>query len=125
MPVNYSSYWFVVVLGGAGIAFCLAPLLLARLWARWMTPGKPGPTKNASYECGLPSEGVDSPRFKSEYYLYGILFLVFDVEAIFVLAFAVSFADLAPGGFMAMVVFLVLLGEGLAWAWLKGLLTWK
>jgi NADH:ubiquinone oxidoreductase subunit 3 (subunit A) len=122
---EYNPYWFVVVLLGAGVVFCLAPLLLARLWARWVTPGQPGPTKNASYECGLPSQGVEAPRFKSEYYLYGLLFLAFDVEAIFLLPFAVSFRDLAPGGFIAILVFLLLLGEGLAWAWLKGLLTWK
>jgi NADH-quinone oxidoreductase subunit A len=123
MPVHHSPYWFIAVLLGASVAFCLAPLLLARLWARWMTPAKPGPTKSGSYECGLASAGVESPRFKSEYYLYGLLFLVFDVEAVFLLPFAVSFPDLAPGGFLAMLVFLALLAEGLAWAWLKGLLT--
>jgi NADH:ubiquinone oxidoreductase subunit 3 (subunit A) len=125
MPVNSSPYWFVAVLFAGGVAFCLTPLLLAWLWARWMTPGKPGRDKNAAYECGLPSAGVDSPHFKSEYYLYGILFLVFDVEAIFLLPFAVSFTDLPLGGFVAILIFLLLLVEGLAWAWLKGLLTWK
>jgi NADH:ubiquinone oxidoreductase subunit 3 (subunit A) len=125
MLIDKNPYWFVLVLLGAGIVFCLAPLLMARLWARWLNLSKPGPTKNSAYECGLPSDGVRSLRFRSEYYLYGLLFLVFDVEVVFLLPFAVSFTDLSPGGFVAMLVFLLLLAEGLAWAWLKGLLTWK
>jgi NADH:ubiquinone oxidoreductase subunit 3 (subunit A) len=125
MPVNYSPYWFLVVLLGVGIGFCLAPLALAWLWARRTPPPPPGPTHDAPYECGLPSAGVTAPRFKSEYYLYGLLFLVFDVEVIFLLPFAVYFSDVAPGGFIAVLVFMLLLGEGLAWAWVKGLLTWK
>jgi NADH:ubiquinone oxidoreductase subunit 3 (subunit A) len=125
MPVDSSPYWFIVVLFAGGVVFCLTPLALAWLWARFMTPPTPGWDKNAPYECGLPSTGVESPRFKSEYYLYGILFLVFDVEAIFLLPFAVSFTGLPPGGFVAILIFLLLLVEGLAWAWLKGLLTWK
>jgi NADH-quinone oxidoreductase subunit A len=64
-------------------------------------------------------------QFKSEYYLYGILFLIFDVETIFLLPFAVAFTGLSVGAFLAMMVFLVLLVEGLVWAWVKGVLTWK
>jgi len=114
----------VVVLLGTGVVFCLTPLMLAYLWARWVTPGKPGPSKNAAYECGLPSGGAGALQFKSEYYLYGLLFLVFDVEAVFLLPFAVAFSGLPVGAFVAMLVFLLFLVEGLAWAWLKGLLRW-
>ena len=64
-------------------------------------------------------------QFRSEYYLYAIIFLVFDVETIFLLPFAVSFTQLSVGAFAAMIVFLLLLVEGLAWAWRKGFLTWK
>jgi NADH-quinone oxidoreductase subunit A len=63
-------------------------------------------------------------RFKSEYYLYAIIFLIFDVETIFLLPFAVAFGGLPVGAFIAMMVFLLLLAEGLVWAWRKGLLTW-
>ena len=62
--------------------------------------------------------------FRSEYYLYGIIFLIFDVEAIFLLPFAVSFGGLTAGACIAMLVFLLLLVEGLVWAWQKGVLTW-
>jgi len=64
-------------------------------------------------------------QFKSEYYLYAILFLIFDVETIFLLPFAVAFTSLSVGAFVAMMVFLLLLAEGLIWAWQKGVLNWK
>ena len=64
-------------------------------------------------------------QFKAEYYLYAIIFLIFDVETIFLLPFAAAFNGLGAGAFVAMVVFLLLLAEGLAWAWQKGVLTWR
>jgi NADH-quinone oxidoreductase subunit A len=99
--------------------------LVARLWAWKFSPPKPGPTKNAIYECGLESTGDAWVRFRSEYYLYGIIFLIFDVETIFLLPFAVAFGGLSVGAFVAIMVFLLLLAEGLVWAWKKGVLTWK
>jgi NADH:ubiquinone oxidoreductase subunit 3 (subunit A) len=120
-----SSYLTILILMGAALLFALTPLLLAWLWARFYSPRKPGPDKNATYECGLESKGDAWIQFKSEYYLYGIIFLIFDVETIFLLPFAVSFAGLGVGAFLAMMVFLLLLVEGLAWAWMKGVLTWR
>jgi NADH:ubiquinone oxidoreductase subunit 3 (subunit A) len=120
-----SSYLTILILMGAALLFALTPLLLAWLWARFYSPRKPGLDKNATYECGLESKGDAWIQFKSEYYLYGIIFLIFDVETIFLLPFAVSFAGLGVGAFLAMMIFLLLLVEGLAWAWMKGVLTWK
>ncbi|MBI3851593.1 MAG: NADH-quinone oxidoreductase subunit A [Verrucomicrobia bacterium] len=120
-----NPYWFITVLLIGGVAFCLTPLALAWLWARFFSPPKPGPEKNAIYECGLESKGDAWVQFKSEYYLYGIIFLIFDVETVFLLPFAVAFTGLSVGAFLAMMVFLLLLVEGLVWAWVKGVLTWK
>src|SRR5664279_3587273 len=125
IPVAGDPYLPIVVLLIAAVAFALAPLALAWAWARKYSPRKPGPDKNAIYECGLESKGDAWVQFKSEYYLYGIIFLVFDVETIFLLPFAVAFVGLPVGAFIAMMVFLLLLVEGLAWAWSKGVLTWK
>ena len=125
MTVDYSPYWYLVVLFAAAVAFAVGPLALAWLWARLMSPNKPGPEKNAIYECGLESKGDAWVQFRSEYYIYGIIFLIFDVEAVFLLPFAVAFTELALGAFLAMLVFLLLLVEGLVWAWQKGVLTWK
>ena len=114
-----------VVLLIAAVLFALAPLALAWLWAKKFSPRKPGPVKNAIYECGLESKGDAWVQFKAEYYLYAIIFLIFDVETIFLLPFAVAFGGLSAGAFVAMMVFLLLLVEGLFWAWQKGVLTWK
>jgi NADH:ubiquinone oxidoreductase subunit 3 (subunit A) len=123
--VQYSPSVFLTVFFVAALGFAVGPLVLARVWAMTFSPAKPGPTKNDTYECGLESKGDAWVQFKSEYYLYGIIFLIFDVETIFLLPFAVAFLNLPVGAFVAMLVFLFLLAEGLAWAWLKGILTWK
>ena len=123
--VQYNPYLLITVFIVAAIGFAAAPLLLAWLWAKWMSPQKPGPDKNAVYECGLESKGDAWMQFRSEYYLYAIIFLIFDVETIFLLPFAVAFTGLPVGAFIAMIVFLLLLVEGLVWAWRKGVLTWN
>ncbi len=125
MPAEYNPYLFILVLMIAALAFAVTPLVLAWLWAKKFSPRKPGKDKNAIYECGLESKGDAWVQFKSEYYLYGIIFLIFDVETIFLLPFAVAFTGLGIGAFSAMMIFLLLLIEGLAWAWGKGVLTWK
>ncbi len=123
--VSYNPYLFIVVLLIGALALGGVPLALAWLWARKFSPRKPGQIKNAIYECGLESKGDAWMQFKSEYYLYAIIFLIFDVETIFLLPFAVAFTGLPVGAFVAMMVFLLLLVEGLVWAWKKGVLTWK
>jgi NADH-quinone oxidoreductase subunit A len=125
MQANYSPHLFIVLLLAAAVLFALMPLALAWLWARRFSPAKPGPSKNAIYECGLESKGDAWIQFRPEYYLYGILFLIFDVETLFLLPFAVSFGGLSVGAFVAMMFFLLLLVEGLVWAWRKGVLEWQ
>jgi len=129
METSQNPYLVLVLLMVVAVAFALAPLAAAWAWASFFSPKKPGRDKNAIYECGLESKGDAWISFRSEYYLYAIIFLVFDVETIFLLPFAVSFGGLSTGGsvgaFLAMVVFLLLLVEGLVWAWQKGVLTWK
>src|SRR5256714_1698440 len=118
-------YLLIVVFAIAAVLFALVPLGLARLWSKKFSPQKPGQDKNATYECGLESKGDAWVQFRAEYYLYAIIFLIFDVETIFLLPFAVAFTGLGAGAFLAMMVFLLLLVEGLVWAWTKGVLTWK
>jgi NADH:ubiquinone oxidoreductase subunit 3 (subunit A) len=122
---EYNHYWFLVIFMVAGAGFCLGPILAAKGWARLFSPPKPGAVKNATYECGLEAKGSAVIQFKAEYYLYAILFLIFDVETVFLLPFAVAFGDLTVGAFLAMMVFLLLLAEGLVWIWTKGLLSWR
>ncbi len=123
--MDHSPYLFLSVFLAIAILFPLGPILLARLWAMKFSPAKPGLDKNAVYECGLETKGDAMIQFKSQYYLYAIIFLIFDVETIFLLPFAVAFTGLPVGAFLAILIFLFLLAEGLAWAWMKGVLTWK
>src|SRR5213083_241488 len=125
MPMDYDPYLLIVVLLVCAVLFALTPLALAWLWAKKFSPAKPGQDKNAIYECGLESKGDAWIQFKSEYYLYAIIFLIFDVETIFLLPFAVAFTSLGVSAFLGMMVFLFLLAVGLMWAWKKGVLSWK
>lgn len=119
-----SPYFSLTVLFLAALGFGLAPLALAWIWARIFSPQKRNHLKNAIYECGLESKGDAWVRFRSAYYLYAIIFLIFDVEAVFLLPFAVAFTGLGVAACLSMLVFVLLLIEGLAWAWAKGVLTW-
>lgn len=118
-------YAFLALFLGVALAFPLILLALARLWAGTFQPAKPGPLKNASYECGLAPTGDSWIQFKAHYYLYAIFFLIFDVEVLFLLPFAVAFTGLPAGALLAMLLFILLLAEGLVWAWHRGHLEWK
>src|SRR3954467_2843248 len=106
-----SPYVLILVLMIGAAAFGVAPLVVAGVWSKKFSPRKPGEQKNATYECGLESKGDAWVQFKAEYYLYAIIFLIFDVETIFLLPFAVSFTRLSVGAFVAILVFLVFLVE--------------
>ncbi len=112
----------VLLIGGAG--FAIGPLALAWIWAKKFSPQKSGPSKNAVYECGLESKGDAWIKFKPGYYLYAIIFLIFDVEAVFLLPFAVAFGGFTAAQAIDMLVFLLLLVAGLVWACQKKILSW-
>jgi NADH-quinone oxidoreductase subunit A len=120
-----NPFWSILALIIAAVMMGLGPVLAAWVCARLLRTRKPGPVKDSTYECGLESKGDAWIQFKPGFYLYAIVFLVFDVEAVFLLPFAVAFTSLPTGAFLAMMVFLLLLVEGLVWAWLKGVLTWQ
>src|SRR6476620_3548521 len=120
MPASSTTpdpYFFIVIFPGVALVFPLMPLALAWMWRRFFQPPKPGARKNATYECGVESVGEAHVQFQSQYFLYCIIFLLFDVEAIFLIPFAVAFTGLPFGAFVAILIFLLLLLEGLVWAW--------
>ena len=119
-----SPYFSLAVLFIAALGFGLAPLGLAWLWQRVFSPAKPNAVKNAIYECGLESRGDAWVQIRSAYYLYAIIILIFDVEAVFLLPFAVAFSGLGAAACLSMLVFVLLLFEGLACAWAKGGVSW-
>jgi NADH-quinone oxidoreductase subunit A len=123
--MNAHPHAFLALFVAVAVAFPLILLGVARLWFRFFQPPKPGADKNAAYECGVESTGDSWIQFKAHYYLYAILFLIFDVEVLFLLPFAAAFNILSPGAMLAMLVFVFLLAEGLVWAWHRGHLEWK
>ena len=93
--------------------------------ARAISPRSYNAQKGEAYECGIPTRGRSWMQFKVGYYLFAILFLMFDVETVFLFPWAVVVQDLGVYGLLSILFFLVILVLGLAYAWKKGALEWK
>ena len=93
--------------------------------AKLIAPRSYNPQKGEAYECGIPTRGKSWMQFKVGYYLFAILFLLFDVETVFLFAWAVVVQDLGIYGLLSVLFFLLILVLGLAYAWKKGALEWK
>jgi NADH-quinone oxidoreductase subunit A len=102
----------VVVVGGLGIALLVSPK-------------SDNPQKREAYESGIPTRGTSWMQFKVGYYLYAILYLMFDVETVFLFPWATVVRELGMAGLVSILFFLVILVLGLAYAWKKGALEWK
>jgi len=89
-----------------------------------LRPQAPDPIKEATFECGVETEGTAWVQFNFRYYYYALLFVIFDVEAVFLYPWAVSFEKVAVAGFIEVLTFLVILLIGLAYAWRKNALEW-
>ena len=120
-PSYFFQYGFIGLLTLVAIVLGVAPLLLARV----VSPKMPGPTKQAPYECGLESSGDPWVQFRVQYYVYALLFVIFDVEVAFLFPWALVWKGLGPVAFAEMAVFLGILAVGLAVAWKRGLLEWE
>ena len=93
--------------------------------ANAISPRSFNPQKGEAYECGIPTRGKSWMQFKVGYYLFAILFLMFDVETVFLFPWAAVVQDLGIYGLVSILFFLVILVLGLAYAWRKGALEWK
>lgn len=111
---------FLVVLI-TGLTLVVAGLSIAIL----LSPRSFNAQKGEAYECGIPTHGTAWMQFRVGYYLYAILYLMFDVEAVFLFPWATVVRDLGPQGLISILFFLLILGLGLAYAWKKGALEWK
>jgi len=119
------QYLFIALLTGAALFFGIAPIVLAR----FIAPKKPGASKQAPYECGVESTGDSWVQFRVQYYVYALLFVIFDVEVVFIFPWAITFKGLSqllgPIVLLEMALFLAILGVGLAYAWKRGVLEWE
>ena len=93
--------------------------------ARAISPRSYNPQKGEAYECGIPTRGQSWMQFKVGYYLFAILFLMFDVETVFLFPWAAVVQDSGVYGLVSIFFFIVVLILGLAYAWKKGALEWK
>ena len=98
---------------------------LALTIARFLSPRSFNPIKGEAYECGIPTRGTSWMQFKVGYYLFAILFLMFDVEVVFLVPWAVIVREMGMTGLLSILVFMIILTLGLAYAWKKGALEWK
>lgn len=104
-----------------GTIFGLVPITLGALLA----PHRPNPIKNAPYECGFEAFADARMKFDVRYYLIAILFIIFDLEIVFLFPWAVSLEKMSGVAFAAMGVFLFLLVIGFIYEWRKGALEWE
>lgn len=114
------TYFPVLLLLGFVIANAVAMLLLSHLTLR----PRPTPVKQTPYESGIPPLGDARERFSVKFYMVAILFIVFDLETIFLIPWAVVFRGLGLFGFVEMVIFIGVLLVGLVYVWKKGALQW-
>jgi NADH:ubiquinone oxidoreductase subunit 3 (subunit A) len=119
--VVLSQYAFIGIFALIALALPVVGLLVAWL----VRPKKPNPIKNSTYECGIETIGDTWVQFKAQYYLFALIFVVFDVEAVFIFPWALAYRQLALYGLVEMVLFIAILVGGLAYAWRKGALEWQ
>ena len=120
-PAYLQQYLFIGLLTAVAVILGLAPLILAK----FIAPRKPGHSKQSAYECGLESPGDPWGQFRVQYYVYALLFVIFDVEVVFIYPWALVWRTLGPVVFAEMALFLVILAVGLVYAWRKGVLEWE
>ena len=119
------SYFYHYLFIGIFVLFSLVFPLLPIILAYFVAPKKPSESKNASYECGLESRGDAWIQFRIQYYLYALIFIVFDIETIFIYPWAVAFKQLGRFAFIEMILFIAILSVGLVYAWRKNILEWE
>jgi NADH-quinone oxidoreductase subunit A len=116
----YQSYGIIlaVVVAGAGL------VAVALITARVLAPKRPFPEKFTTYECGMDPVGEGWSQSQIRYYIYAFLFVIFDVESVFLFPWATVFERLGYAAVVEMGIFILVLGVGLLYAWRKGVLQW-
>lgn len=116
-----NSWLFIGIFIAIAGVFPLLPIVIAR----FLAPHKPNPIKLETYECGMETVGETWVQFKVQYYIYALVFLVFDIETVFLFPWAVAFDALPLFAVFEGVIFILILVGGLLYAWRKGALEWS
>jgi NADH-quinone oxidoreductase subunit A len=112
---------FLAVALSLSLSFVVLPMMVSKLTGA----ANPYPDKLAEYECGFPAFEDSRAQFDVRFYLVAILFIIFDLEAAFLFPWAVTLGYIGVAGWAAMMIFLVELTLGFAYAWKKGALEWE
>ena len=115
------SYLPILVLVAIALAFAVGSVVMSQLVGQ----KKPGVVKLAPYECGMPPVGTARDRVSIKFYIVAMLFILFDIEAVFLFPWAVVFKKLGMFGFIEMGVFILILLVGYVYVWKKGALEWE
>ena len=108
------------------LAFPLLPIMMSvMLGMLRIRPNRPDPIKEATYECGVETEGDAWGQFNVRYYVYALIFVIFEVEVVFLYPWAVAFPALGTSAFFAGAIFLVILIVGFAYDWARKALEWR
>ena len=110
-----------------GVFLVLAPIFpaLALVIPRIIAPRKPNTLKSQTYECGIETVGNTWVQFRAQYYIYALVFVVFDIEAAFLFPWAVAYDKVGLWALFEAFVFLAILTVGLVYTWRKGALQWQ
>lgn len=119
--MSSEHYLRVFLLVGLGFLFSAVVFTVA-----WLLRARgDDPLKNTVYECGMPAIGQAWAAPNVRFYIFALIFVIFDVEAIFLFPWAVNFGSLGIAGFIEMMIFIAILFAGLIYAWKKDALTWE
>jgi NADH-quinone oxidoreductase subunit A len=119
--MTLADYLPIVVLAGLGAVFAVASLAASSL----LRPKRPTPAKVAPYECGIVPQRMPRDRFPVKFYVVAMLFIVFDIETIFLFPWAVTFRQLGLFGLVEMVIFIALVFVAYVYVWQRGGLEWN
>ncbi|MEJ2024038.1 MAG: NADH-quinone oxidoreductase subunit A [Deltaproteobacteria bacterium] len=128
-PVSPSQFFSPFEPGGMSLliyaVLVIGAVFVLLLLIKFVGEKRPGTEKNRPYECGIIPTGTAQFRYPIPFYLLAVFFVVFDVEAVFIFAWAVSFRDLGWSGYLRISIFILVLLFSLFYIWKKGALDWK
>ncbi|HLX60641.1 MAG TPA: NADH-quinone oxidoreductase subunit A [Planctomycetota bacterium] len=119
-PEIFGVLLYLVAAVGLGVMI----LLLIRVITRWLKSNHPAPGKYDTYECGVPQIGSTRERFSVKFYLVALLFVLFDIETVFLVPYAVTYKHLGMQGFYGVLTFVAVLGLGLLYIIKRRALEW-
>jgi NADH:ubiquinone oxidoreductase subunit 3 (subunit A) len=115
------SQWIYI-----GLFFIVGLLIpVSAIAVAWiLSPKKANPIKQTTYECGIETVGDSWVQFKAQYYIFALVFLIFDVETVFLFPWAVKLGQLGLFAVVEGIIFILILIAGLVYTWRKGMLEW-